>query len=175
MVHSNALNEDIQDELGDPRLEKLWHKVPLAFTPSLPLNLNRLSTELRCGTVGSRSLLSPSLCPWDTICAVLVGQPGTSPLLLAVRTTGVRQALHSVWPNHIGVWSGWFVSGSGLWSRFSVLSEERGPVGVGSCCVGLSLVHLCFGYKPKQRAQVWAGAEAWQWFSSTGSLFRLLK
>ncbi|EDL37476.1 alpha-2-macroglobulin receptor-associated protein precursor [Mus musculus] len=26
MVHSNALNEDTQDELGDPRLEKLWHK-----------------------------------------------------------------------------------------------------------------------------------------------------
>uniref|UniRef100_UPI0032E9394A rat RAP n=1 Tax=Rattus norvegicus TaxID=10116 RepID=UPI0032E9394A len=25
-VHSNALNEDTQDELGDPRLEKLWHK-----------------------------------------------------------------------------------------------------------------------------------------------------
>lgn len=33
MVHSNALNEDTQDELGDPRLEKLWHKVPLAFPP----------------------------------------------------------------------------------------------------------------------------------------------
>ncbi|XP_027242927.1 alpha-2-macroglobulin receptor-associated protein isoform X2 [Cricetulus griseus] len=26
MVHSNSLNEDTQDELGDPRLEKLWHK-----------------------------------------------------------------------------------------------------------------------------------------------------
>lgn len=33
MVHSNALNEDTQDELGDPRLEKLWHKVPLAMFP----------------------------------------------------------------------------------------------------------------------------------------------
>lgn len=33
MVHSNALNEDTQDELGDPRLEKLWHKVPLAIFP----------------------------------------------------------------------------------------------------------------------------------------------
>lgn len=36
MVHSNAL-EDTQDELGDPRLEKLWHKVPLTFPPLLNL------------------------------------------------------------------------------------------------------------------------------------------
>ena len=33
MVHSNALNEDTQDELGDPRLEKLWHKVPPPIFP----------------------------------------------------------------------------------------------------------------------------------------------
>ncbi|XP_029423558.1 alpha-2-macroglobulin receptor-associated protein isoform X2 [Nannospalax galili] len=26
VVHSNALSDDVQDELGDPRLEKLWHK-----------------------------------------------------------------------------------------------------------------------------------------------------
>lgn len=26
VVHSNALSDDTQDELGDPRLEKLWHK-----------------------------------------------------------------------------------------------------------------------------------------------------
>lgn len=29
VVHSNALAGDTQDDgLGDPRLEKLWHKVP---------------------------------------------------------------------------------------------------------------------------------------------------
>lgn len=58
-VHSNALNEDTQDELGDPRLEKLWHKVPLAIFPLLKLVLT--CGELQCGTGSALSLLSTLL------------------------------------------------------------------------------------------------------------------
>lgn len=54
MVHSNSLNEDTQDELGDPRLEKLWHKVPLAFSPSELVPTYR---ELICGAVGALSAI----------------------------------------------------------------------------------------------------------------------
>lgn len=33
LVHSNSLSDSTQDDgLGDPRLEKLWHKVPLSFS-----------------------------------------------------------------------------------------------------------------------------------------------
>lgn len=98
MVHNNALNEDIQDELGDPRLEKLWHKVPLAFSP---FELEPTAYRVKmwdCGGALSLSMGHDLCCPsWST---------GTSPLLLAVRTAGIRQALHSVWLNPAGVWSG---------------------------------------------------------------------
>lgn len=119
-VHSNALNEDTQDELGDPRLEKLWHKVPLAISPLLKLVLT--CGELQCGTgmlclccqpcclscTSSGCWLRHDLCaycPSREARAVLVGCSCSAELLPAVRTP-VLDVIFTVCGCHTGVRSG---------------------------------------------------------------------